>query len=113
MTVMKSDERESGLLANHVHLSTACLVTVGLVDLMFTIMLLGRGFGEGNPIFRFLLQEFGPAGFIGGKVFLLAGPVLLLEWVRTKKPVSAEQGTWIAFIAYFGLLALQFLRLRG
>lgn len=95
------------------HLSTLCLVTVGVTDLIFTIALLGQGFGEGNPLFRWLLREFGPAGFIGGKALLLSGPVLLLEWVRTKKPVSAEQGTWIAFIAYFGLLVLQFVRLRG
>lgn len=101
------------MLRSRVHLSTLCLVTVGLADLLFTIALFGRGFGEGNPLFRTLLHMFGPIGFIGGKVVLLAGPVMLLEYVRTKRPDSAEQGTWLAFVVYFGLLALQFLRLRG
>lgn len=101
------------MLKSEVRLSTACLVTVGLIDLVSTIALLGRGFTEGNPIFRNLLMNFGPIGFILGKVILLAGPILLLEYVRTKNERSAEQGTWIAFIAYFAMLALQFTRLRG
>lgn len=114
MKVMERDRKEhAGLLRGNVHLSTLSLVTLGLADLLFTIALLGRGFGEGNPLFRWLLHEFGPVGFIGGKVFLLAGPVLLLEYVRTKSPKSAEQGTWIAFAVYFTLLVLQFVRLRG
>ncbi len=99
------------MLKGKVHLSTLCLVTLGLTDLFFTIALLGRGYGEGNPIFRALLRNFGPVGFVAGKVLLLAGPVLLLEFVRTRHPKSAEQGTWIAFIAYFAMLALQFSRL--
>ncbi len=101
------------MIQKHVHLSTICLVTLGLTDLIFTLVLMRQGLQEGNPIFRNLLHEFGPTGFIAGKIVLLVGPVLLLEYVRTKNPKSAEQGTWIAFAAYFFLLAYQFLRLRG
>lgn len=99
------------MLKGRVQLSTLCLVTLGLADLIFTMLLMGRGFQEGNPIFRGLLNAFGPAGFVAGKVGLLAGPVLVLEYVRTKNPKSADQGTWIAFAAYFFLLAMQFSRL--
>ncbi len=99
------------MLKGHVRLSTACLVTIGLVDLIFTIMLFGRGFGEGNPLFRGLLHTFGPTGFIGGKVVFIVGPVLLLEYVRTKNPKSAEQGTWLAVVVYFAMLAIQYSRL--
>jgi len=101
------------MLKGKVHLSTACLVTIGLVDLVFTIVLFGRGFGEGNPLFRTLLNLLGPAGFISGKVLFLVGPVLLLEYVRTKHPKSAEQGTWVAVIVYFTMLALQYSRLTS
>jgi hypothetical protein len=99
------------VLRSRVSLGTLCLVTVGLTDLIFTILLMGRGFGEGNPLFRHLLDNYGPGAFIAGKAFLLGGPVLLLEFVRTKNPQSAERGTWIAFNLYFALLAGQFVRL--
>jgi len=100
-------------MKGRIHLSTICLVTLGLADLAFTLVLMRQGLQEGNPIFRALQREYGQTGFIAGKVALLVGPVLLLEFVRTKHPKSAEQGTWIAFGAYFFLLAYQFLRLRG
>lgn len=105
--------KKQGVLTAPVRLSTLSLVTLGLADLLMTILLMGQGFQEGNPIFRGLLRDFGPPAFIAGKVLFLAGPVLILEFVRTKRPTSAEQGTWIAFAAYLLMLVLQLLRLNG
>lgn len=90
------------MLRGKVHLSTLCLVTVGLFDLVTTMMLLNQGFGESNPLFAWLLR-YGGFPFVMAKVVFLAGPIMLLEYVRLKHPKSAEQGTWIAFIAYAGL----------
>ncbi len=90
------------MLSNKVHLSTLCLVTIGLFDLVTTMMLLNQGFGESNPLFGPLLR-FGGLAFVLAKVFFLAGPILILEFARTKHPRSAEQGTWIAFVAYTAL----------
>lgn len=90
------------MLSNKVHLSTLCLVTIGLFDLVTTMMLLNRGFGESNPLFAPLLRFGGPV-FILAKLIFLIGPILLLEFVRSKHPKSAEQGTWIAFLAYAAL----------
>lgn len=48
-----------------------------------------------------------------GKALLLIVPILLLEYARKRHPKSAEQGTWIAFLAYLTLYLVQALRLRG
>jgi hypothetical protein len=100
------------MLQSHVRLSTACLVTIGLFDLVTTILLLGRGMGEGNPIFNRLLQH-GPWAFVMGKVLFLAGPILIIEYARKSHPKTAEQATWIAFGAYAFLYVAQLLRIRG
>lgn len=75
------------------------LVTIAMFDLVTTMMLLNQGFGESNPIFAPLLR-FGGFAFVCGKLFFLILPILLLEFVRLKHPRSAEQGTWLAAIAY-------------
>ena len=100
------------MLHSPVRLSTACLVAIGLFDLITTILLLGRGMGEGNPIFSWLLQ-LGPWTFVLGKVLLLAGPILIIEYARQKHPETAEQATWIAFVAYAILYGAQLMRIRG
>lgn len=97
------------MLHSPVRLSTVCLVTIGLVDLVATILLLGAGMGEGNPIFARLLQ-YGPWAFVLGKAAFLAGPILVIEYARTHHPESAEQATWIAFCAYAALFSIQLLR---
>ena len=100
------------MLQSHVRLSTACLVTIGLFDLLTTILLLGRGLGEGNPIFNSLLA-IGPWAFVLGKVVFLAGPILIIEFARKSHPTTAEQATWIAFAAYAILYVTQLMRIRG
>lgn len=98
------------MLKSPVKPSTLCLVGIGLFDLVVTIALMGQGLGEGNPLFRWLLQ-FGPWAFVIGKALLLAIPVLVLEFARKSHPESAEQGTWIAVVAYAAFLGVQLLRI--
>ena len=100
------------MLQGRVQTSTLVLVTIAMFDLVTTMMLLSQGFGESNPIFAWLLQYGAPA-FILGKLVLLVGPILLLEWVRIKSPISAEQGTWIAVVAYAFLYILHLSRHFG
>ena len=83
------------VLTRRVQLSTLVLVTIGMFDLVTTLMLMHTGVHEVNPLFA-NLASYGSLAFACGKLFLLAGPVLLLEYVRTKNPLSAEQGTWLA-----------------
>jgi hypothetical protein len=100
------------MFKTEVRLSTACLVTIGLFDLLTTVMLFGRGMGEGNPLFAWLLQ-FGPWAFVLGKVLFLAGPILIIEFARQRHPQSAEQATWLAFGAYSCLYIVQLLRIAS
>lgn len=83
-------------------MSTAILVSIGLFDLVSSLIWLHSGYAEGNPIFS-RLAAMGALPFAAAKLLLLAGPVVLLEFVRTKHPKSAEQGTWIAVVAYLAL----------
>lgn len=99
----------SKVLRKSVQLSTLCLVTVALFDLVTTMMLLSAGFGESNPLFSYLLR-FGSLAFVLAKVAFLAGSILILEYVRERHPKSAEQGTWIAFFAYSALYVTHLVR---
>ena len=92
------------MLKQRVHTSTLALVTIAMFDLVTTMMLLNQGFGESNPIFA-RLATMGTAHFVLGKLQFVAGPIFLLEFVRTRHPKSAEQGTWIA-VLFYGLLYL-------
>ncbi len=90
---------------NPVRISTVCLVLVGLADLASSLFWLSRGYGEGNPLFARLAQ-MGSIPFALGKVAMLAGPILLLEYARKSHPKSADQGTWLATAFYILLLAI-------
>ncbi len=108
----KGKARQPGFFGRRVRLSTLCLTTVALFDLVTTMVLLGRGMEEGNPLFAWLLG-YGPQVFVGAKVVFLAGPILILEFVRMRSPRSAEQGTWLAFLAYAGLYGAHLMQIRG
>ena len=93
-------------------LSTVCLLTIGTFDLITTLMWLNRGGGEGNAAFATLARH-GSLALVAGKLVFLFIPVLMLEYARTKRPVSAEIGTWVATLAYFALYANHLLQLQG
>ena len=95
-----------------VHLSTVVLATIGAIDLVSTLMLMNVGAREANPIFG-PLAAYGSLPFALAKLVFLIGPILLLEFVRTKHPQTAEQGTWVAAGAYFLLYATHLIRLSG
>jgi hypothetical protein len=90
------------MLRSQVRLSTLCLVTIGIFDLVTSLYFLNQGLEEGNPIFAVAARS-GSLPFAALKVAFLAFPICLLEFVRRRHPKSAEQGTWIAFAAYVTL----------
>lgn len=99
------------MLNKEARLSTTILCTIATFDLLTTMLLVMRDFGEGNPLFRWLLQ-YGFVPFALAKLAFVIGPILLLEWVRTKKPDVAEKGTWVAVAFYALLYVRQLLYLR-
>ncbi|MCX7800479.1 MAG: DUF5658 family protein [Fimbriimonadales bacterium] len=88
------------------------LLVVAMTDLLLTVVLLGHGFDEGNPLFRELLNR-GPAWFIGGKAALVAGPILLLEALRPRAPKRVAQAYWLCLLLYVGLLGLHLASMLG
>ncbi len=91
-----------------VHLSTLCLVILATFDLVTTLFWLHIGFGEGNPFFAAIAARFGGIGFAIAKLIFVFVPVGILEYARKKRPITAEIGTWVAFLAY-GFLYLRHL----
>lgn len=99
MTASTEPSKTQGLLHGRVHLSTACLVTLAMVDLVSTLVWLNAGHAEGNPLFAFL-ASLGTFYFVLGKLILLIAPVCILEFARKHRPITAEVGTWVAFALY-------------
>lgn len=87
------------MLKGKVYLSTLALTTIGLFDLVTTLILIELGVKEGNPLFRWFLS-YGPFHFAIAKVVFLAGPIAMLEYARQHKPRLAEVGTWTSFCLY-------------
>ena len=100
------------MLQGKIYTSTLVLVTIAMFDLVTTLMLLNQGFGESNPLFA-SLAAMGTGPFVLGKLVFVVGPILLLEYVRTKHPTSAEQGTWVAAGFYGFLYVLHLVRHFG
>ena len=99
------------LVKSKVRLSTLVLVTVAMFDLVSTLVWMNAGQGEGNPFFANLAAH-GSLAFVGGKLLFLALPVVLIEWARTKRPLTAEIGTWIAALGYVYLWGSHVLSLQ-
>ncbi len=85
--------------ARKVHFSTIVLVTIGMVDLVSTLIWLNMGQSEANPLFA-TLAAHGSIAFALAKIAFLALPVAIIEYARTKRPITAEVGTWIAITLY-------------
>lgn len=88
-------------ITNHysLRLSTVVLLTIALFDLVTTIMWLNAGQREGNPLFAYV-AEHGNLALAAAKMIYLVIPIVILEYARSKKPLTAELGTWIAAGAY-------------
>lgn len=99
------------MLNQKVRLSTTVLVTIAMFDLVSSMILLSRGHAEGNPIFGQLVP-YGSWVFVSVKVFFVAGPILLIEFVRAKAPRTAEIGTWTAAALYAAIYVGHLLRIR-
>lgn len=84
---------------DEVRLSTVVLLTIGTFDLVTTLIWLNRGGAEGNPLFAEFARH-GSLALVFAKLIYLIIPVLILEYARSKRPISGELGTWIAAALY-------------
>jgi hypothetical protein len=84
------------------------LITIGLVDLWFTLQLMaGRQATEGNPLMAYYLQ-FGVGAFVIMKLVLLLLPVFVAEWSKLYKPEFVRWMLRGAIAAYLGMYLVGF-----
>jgi hypothetical protein len=92
---------------------TTALAVIGCLDLVSTIYLIGaQRAGEANPLMATLLHEFGPLGLIGGKVALLAGPLVIAELARKRNPRFVQSALRVGIVLYLAFYAIGFTRLN-
>lgn len=101
------------MLKRHIHLSTTVLITIATFDLVTTILWLKMGGMEGNPLFSWTYEHYGPVGLVAAKCLYLVVPVSILEYARLKKPHTGEIGTWLAAGLYAYLYVGHLLQMRG
>lgn len=100
------------MLFGKVYISTLALITVAMFDLVTTLMWLHNGMAEGNQFFAWLAGH-GSLALVFAKLLFIIIPVLILEYARSKRPVTAEIGTWIATGLYLYLYVGHLLALRA
>ncbi|AIE87320.1 DUF5658 family protein [Fimbriimonas ginsengisoli] len=93
------------------HLSTTVLLTIATFDLVTTLMWLNIGGMEGNPLFAYV-AKFGSLALVAAKFVYVLIPIAILEYARTKRPMSAEIGTWAAAALYACLYISHLLQIR-
>ena len=99
------------ILRERVHLSTLALVTIATFDLVTTLLWLHAGQAEGNPFFNSIARH-GSLVLALAKLVFIAVPVAILEFARTKRPISADIGTWLAAALYAALYTSHLIQLQ-
>ena len=78
----------------------AALSALCLADMGSTIWLVKSGLAvEANPIVGFYMSH-GTWVFAAAKVFMLVGPLIVLEWVRQKKPLFVRNMMRAGLVLY-------------
>ncbi len=83
-----------------------------MFDLVTTIMWLNAGQKEGNPFFAYVAAH-GNFALAAAKIVYLVIPIAILEYARSKKPLTAEVGTWVAVGGYAYLYVGHLLQLHA
>jgi hypothetical protein len=85
---------------------TWVILGIGLADLITTIVFIQNdGAQEANPLFRSFL-EMGLLAFIMAKIICLGGPLLVLEWARTRRPrftIVASRSVILVYLLMYGV----------
>src|SRR6266699_2705460 len=83
-----------------VAVESVIILAIGVIDLVTTLVWVRQaGAREANPIFRSYL-DLGTPYFIAAKMLLLAGPIILLEWARRRRPAFTRLASRFAIAAY-------------
>jgi hypothetical protein len=90
------------------------LAAIGCLDLVFSSILLATGHAyEANPLFRVVLAEMGPPGFVLLKFGMLAGPLALAESARNRNERLVRMLLRVCLAAYTAILIVAFCHLAA
>src|SRR2546423_9516631 len=90
---------------------TVILASVGCLDLMYTIYLLGSGQAwEANPLMASVLHNAGPPAFVAVKGLLLGGPLVIAEFARREREPFVRGALRVGIFLYITLFAVAFIR---
>lgn len=90
---------------------TTALVVIGGLDLLTTIYALATRRGhEANPLFVYLLEKFGPIGFIVFKAVMLAVPLTIAELARKQHPGFVRKALRVGIALYLLFYVVAFVR---
>lgn len=99
----------SGARGRFILPETTGLAALGCLDLVISSILLATGQAyEANPLFRVVLAELGPPGFVLLKVGMLAGPLALAELARSRSERLVRMLLRVCLVAYTAILIVAF-----
>jgi hypothetical protein len=88
------------------------LAALCMLDMLVTVWLVQRGSAiEGNPILRFYL-ELSLGTFIGVKILLSIGPLIVLERLRHRRPQLVQRLLRVGIVLYLVVYCVGVLRLN-
>ena len=97
--------------ARYVLPESTALAVIGGLDLCYTVYLLATGAAhEGNPLFDWLLEEYGPLGFVVGKAPMLAVPLAVAELARKKNEPFVRSALRLCIVLYLFIYLFSILR---
>jgi hypothetical protein len=99
---------------NYVLPETTLLVVICALDLLSTVYLVATKQAiEANPLMRWVLDQYGPNGFIAVKAAFMAVPLVIAELARKHNPNFVRLCLRVGIVAYVTLYALSFAARNG
>lgn len=90
---------------------TTLLAVLGGLDLLYTIYLLATHTArEANPLFSYILHEYGVIEFITMKAILLGAPLTIAEFARKKHPEFVRKALRLCLLLYVSIYVLSYLK---
>ena len=87
------------------------LIGICTADLISTLLLLGKGAAEGNPLMGFYLR-YGIGTFVMVKLSLIFLPIFIAEWGKRYKPRFVRNMLRATIATYLGMYLLVFVTIN-
>ena len=110
MIEMKPPKQNILILKLKFHTEYALFIVLNMLDVFLTMLIIGRGGVEVNPLARWFLMHTGKAGFLIYKIVLMLFVIALCELVARKRKRVARLLIWFGILALLGVVAISAIR---